>query len=343
MPQSRPPSKPIADEIPTSKSVLEDLLESHLEGLAVRHYSQQTIKTRRDQLGLFVSWCVGQGVGDPQHITRAILERYQYHLFQYRKRNGQPLSLRTQHGMLVPVRGWFRWLTRENYLLRNPALELELPRIGRQLPRHVLSVEEVERVLQQPNLFNPLGLRDRAILETLYSSGIRRGECVRLKLYEADLHNGTMFIRQGKGKKDRVVPIGNRAIMWIQRYLLEVRPRLTYAPDDMTLFLSRYGGAISRDHLSGIVHSYIKDANLGKLGGPHLLRHTMATLMLDNGAGLRFLQEMLGHETIATTQIYTHVSIRQLKQVHEHTHPAETSNGTAAARRMVSVSRLREF
>jgi integrase/recombinase XerD len=308
---------------PISKSVLEDLLESYLEALAVRHYSEQTIKTRRDQLGLFVRWSTGQGIGNPEQITRATLERYQYHLFQHRKKNGHPLSLRTQHGMLVPVRGWFRWLTRESYVLRNPALELELPRIGRHLPKHVLSVEEVERVLQQPNVLKSTGLRDRAILETLYSSGIRRGECVQLKLYDADLHNGTMFIRQGKGKKDRVVPIGNRAIKWIQRYLLEVRPRLSCEPDDMTLFLSSCGGAISRDHLSGIVHDYVQAAELGKSGGPHLLRHTMATLMLENGADLRFLQEILGHETISTTQIYTHVSIRQLKRVHENTHPAE--------------------
>jgi len=326
---------PEAPAIPDS--TLETLLKPHLETLAVRQYSQQTVKTRRDQLGVFLRWCATCALKHPQDVTRTVLEQYQCYLFHYRKRNGQALSLRTQHGMLVPLRGWFRWMARESYIPHNPALDLELPRLGHHLPKHVLSVEEVERVLQQPDTLNAIGLRDRAILETLYSSGIRRGECVRLKLYDPDLQNGTMFIRQGKGKKDRVVPIGNRAIDWLKKYLLEVRPELIDEPDDMTLFLSQYGGPISHDHLSGLVHKYIEAAKIGKTGGPHLLRHTMATLMLDNGAELRFLQEILGHETIATTQIYTHVSIRQLKQVHENTHPAETSNRRSRAKRLVVV------
>jgi integrase/recombinase XerD len=193
-------------------------------------------------------------------------------------------------------------------------------------------VEEVEQVLRQPNLSDPMGVRDRAILETLYSTGIRRGECVQLNLYYADLRNGTLFIRQGKGKKDRYVPIGDRAIKWIEKYLCEVRPELAVEPDDMALFLSQYGEAFSRDHLSGMVHDYIEAANLGKGGGPHLLRHTMATLMLENGADLRFIQEILGHEKISTTQIYAHVSIRQLKLVHGHTHPAEQQPESTAAK-----------
>jgi integrase/recombinase XerD len=310
------------------KTALGALLQPHLDALAVRQYSQQTITARREQLGVFVRWCSHRGLESPQEITRPTLEQYQRHLFHYRKRNGQPLSFRTQYGMLVPLRGWFRWMTRENCVPNNPALDLELPRIGRYLPKHVLNTEEVEKVLRQPNISTPIGLRDRAILETLYSTGIRRGECVQLKLFDADLQGGTVFVRQGKGKKDRVVPIGRRAIAWIERYLLEIRPGLTVEPDDTTLFLSQYGEPISRDHLSGMVHDYIEKASLGKSGGPHLLRHTMATLMLENGADLRFLQDILGHETISTTQIYTHVSIRQLKRAHENTHPAEIPEAT---------------
>ena len=204
--------------------------------------------------------------------------------------------------------------------------------LGHYLPKHVLSVDEVEQVMQQPDIADPMGVRDRAILETLYSTGMRRGEFVQLKLYDVDLRNGTVFVRQGKGKKDRFVPIGERAIKWIEKYLCEVRPELVIEPDDMTLFLSQYGEAFSRDHLSGLVHDYIEAANLGKGGGPHLLRHTMATLMLENGADLRFIQEMLGHEKITTTQIYAHVSIRQLKLVHEHTHPAELKPENTAAK-----------
>lgn len=317
--------KRIAKAAPVPKNALEAMLDSHLEALAVKQYSQQTIKTRRDQVGVFIRWCADRGLENPLDLTRPVLERYQNYLFYYRKRNGQPLSFRTQYGMLVPLRVWFRWMSRANHIPHNPALDLELPRTGHYLPKHVLSVDEVEQVLPQPNVSDPKGLRDRAIVETLYSTGIRRGECVQLKLYDIDLRGGTVFIRQGKGRKDRVVPIGDRAIRWIEKYLCKVRPRLAVEPDDMTLFLSQYGEPISRDHLSGMVHDYVESANLGKGGGPHLLRHTMATLMLENGADLRFLQEILGHENIATTQIYTHVSIRQLKQVHDNTHPAERS------------------
>ena len=316
-------TKRMAKATPVPKNVLEAMLDSHLKALAVKQYSQQTIKTRRDQVGVFIRWCTHRGLEDPLDVTRPVLEHYQSYLFYYRKRNGHPLSFRTQYGMLVPVRVWFRWMSRENYIQQNPALDLELPRTGHYLPKHVLSVDEVERVLRQPNVSAPKGLRDRAIVETLYSTGIRRGECVQLKLYDIDMRNGTVFIRQGKGKKDRVVPIGSRAITWIEKYLCKVRPWLVVEPDDMTLFLSQYGEPISRDHLSGMVHDYVDSANVGKVGGPHLLRHTMATLMLENGADLRCLQEILGHESISTTQIYTHVSIRQLKQVHDNTHPAE--------------------
>ncbi|MFZ0956488.1 MAG: site-specific tyrosine recombinase XerC [Candidatus Sulfotelmatobacter sp.] len=310
---------------------LQAMLPPHLEWMQVRQYSENTVETRRHQLGVFLRWCDDRGLESPHEITRPVLEHYQRYLFHYRQRNGRPLSFRTQHGMLVPLRGWFRWMTRQNHILHNPASELELPRLGHHLPKQVLTVEEVEIVLQQPNISEPMGLRDRAIMETLYSTGIRRGELIQLKLYDTDVRGGTLFIRQGKGKKDRVVPIGERAVKWIEKYLREVRPELAVEPDDMTLFLSQHGEALSRDHLSGMVHDYMLNANIGKGGGPHLFRHTMATLMLENGAGLRFIQEILGHEKISTTQIYTHVSIRRLKQIHNATHPAAYLQRTGAA------------
>ena len=313
------------------KNALEAMLAPYLEWLQVRQYSEETIKTRRNQLDFFLRWCADRVLESPHEITRPVLERYQRHLFHHRKRNGQPLSFRTQHGMLMPLRSWFKWMTRQNHILHNPASELELPRLGYHLPKHVLSVDEMEQVLRQPNISEAMGLRDRAILETLYSTGMRRGECIRLKLYDADLPGGTVFIRQGKGRKDRIVPIGQRAIRWIGKYLQEVRPQLVIEPDDMTAFLSHQGEAISPDHLSGMVHDYVEAANIGKSGGPHMLRHTMATLMLERGADIRFIQMILGHEKLTTTQIYAHVSIRQLKQVHEATHPAQMPAESSAA------------
>ncbi len=338
-PVRRPREEKPKQAPPAPKNALEAMLALYLEWLQVRQYSGETVRTQRNHLDVFLRWCAERGLEDPHEITRPVLERYQRHLFHHRKRNGQPLSFRSQHAMLVPVRSWFKWMTRQNHILHNPASELELPRRGHQLPKHVLTVEEVEQVLRQPDMRDPMGLRDRAILETLYSTGVRRSELIQLKLYDADLRNGTVFIRQGKGKKDRVVPIGDRAIAWIEKYLREIRPKLVVEPDDMTLFLSQYGEPISPDHLSGKVHDYVEAANLGKGGGPHLFRHTMATLMLEGGADVRFIQQMLGHANLSTTEIYAHVSIRQLKQVHRATHPAQLKPSEAAAHAQVAEQR----
>ena len=190
------------------------------------------------------------------------------------------------------------------------------------MPRNIFSAQEVEQILQLCDVAEPVGLRDRALIEVLYSTGIRRMEVIALKLYDLSLDRGVVLVRQGKGKKDRYVPIGERAIAWVQKYLAEARPQLALEPDDMTLFLTAQGEPFSRDHMTSNVKARIDAAKLGKTGACHLFRHTMATLMHENGADIRFIQEILGHVKLETTQIYTHVSIRTLQQVHASTHPA---------------------
>jgi integrase/recombinase XerD len=212
-------------------------------------------------------------------------------------------------------------MTRQNHILHNPASELELPRLGRALPKNIFSVQEVERIMQLCEIEEPIGLRDRAILEVLYSTGLRRMEMIALKLYDLSLDRGLLLVRLGKGQKDRYVPIGERAIAWLEKYIREGRPLLASEPDDMTVFLTAQGEPFSRDHLSFAVKERIEAAQLGKTGSCHLFRHTMATLMHEGGADIRFIQQMLGHEDIKTTQIYTQVAIRTLQQVHAATHP----------------------
>jgi integrase/recombinase XerD len=189
-----------------------------------------------------------------------------------------------------------------------------------------LSADEVERILNQTLLHGELGIRDRAIIETLYSTGIRRAELANLKLYDIDTRNGTLMIREGKGKKDRMVPIGQRAGDWIDRYRDEVRPSLTVEPDAGYLFLHEYGEPFRGNRLTDLVKKYIQAAGVNKPGACHIFRHTMATLMLDNGADIRFIQAMLGHSDLSTTQIYTQVSIAKLKEIHALTHPADRDN-----------------
>lgn len=296
-------------------------MRDHLHALAVQNYSTHTVRNRQVHIGFFIQWCKERGLSEPVEVTRPVLERYQRHLFHYRKKNGEPLSFRSQHSCLVPLRVWFRWMTRQNHILHNPASELELPRLGRALPKNIFSAQEVECIMQLCDLGDPIGLRDRAILEVLYSTGIRRLETVQLKLYDLSLDRGLILVRQGKGKKDRYVPIGERAIAWLEKYVREARPQLAIEPDDMTVFLTAQGEPFSRDHLSYAVKERVDAAKLGKTGSCHLFRHTMATLMHEGGADIRYIQQMLGHEDIKTTQIYTQVAIRTLQQIHSATHP----------------------
>ena len=301
----------------------EDLFQHpYLDALRVLNYSEKTVESRAHHLREFVKWAHERSLARPSEVTKPILERYQRYLYHHRKKNGQPLSFRSQHGALVPVRAFFKWLCRQNHLLANPAADLDLPRAEKRLPRHVLTASEAERVLALPDMGDALGLRDRAILEALYSTGMRRMELIGLKLYDLDQERGTVFVRQGKGKKDRMIPMGERAFAWVMRYVEEARPKLALTPDDGLVFLTNVGLAFEPNRLTQLVRHYVDAAEIGKTGSCHLFRHTCATLMLEGGADIRFIQQLLGHEKLETTQIYAQVSIRMLKEVHARTHPA---------------------
>lgn len=297
----------------------------YLDWIEVRNYSPRTVVGFGASLASFVEWCAERGVTRPAEVTRPVLERYQRHLFHRRKPDGTPLSNQTQYGRLVPIRGLFRFLVRQNRILSNPASDLEMPRVEHRLPRHVLSASEAEAVLAQPELSMGFGIRDRAILEVLYSTGMRRRELIALSVWDLDAERGTVAIRQGKGRRDRMVPIGERAAAWVGKYSADVRPSLVVPPDAGVLFLTKEGLDFTPDHLSGLVTRYVERAELAKHGSCHLFRHTMATLMLEGGADIRYIQQMLGHAELSTTQIYTQVSIRALKAIHTATHPGATN------------------
>lgn len=299
------------------------LLQEYVEWLLARNYSAETARTRVNDVRRFLAWCDERSIVQPTEVTQPIVERYQRWLYYHRMPNGRPLSFRTQHHILTSVRVFFRWLTRQHHTLFNPAAEIEMPRYGQRLPRDVLTATEAEAVLSQPDVSQPLGVRDRAILETFYSTGIRRKELAYLTLYDLEQSRGTLLIREGKNQKDRVVPIGERARMWIAKYLAEVRPSLVVEPDEGYLFLSSLGNTFELSTLSELVRECIVAAKIEKKGGCHIFRHTMATLMLENGADVRFIQDILGHSHLSTTEVYTHVSIVKLQQIHRATHPAE--------------------
>jgi integrase/recombinase XerD len=318
-----PPIGPAHDPLSLYRQMMDFLM-----WLEERNTSRHTLKHWELYLRYFVSWCDERGLTRPAEVTRPILERYQRHLFLKRKKNGAPLSATTQASRVAPIRKWFRWLTRNNRVLYNPAADLDLPKVEERLPKHVLTIEEVERVLSLPHTATALGVRDRAMLETLYSTGIRRMEIIGLQQRDVDYDRGTLMVRQGKGKKDRMIPIGDRALAWVARYRDEVRPELAIAGDDGTLFLTVTGQAFSDNRMTQMVRNCVRAAGLGSIGSCHLFRHAMATQMLENGADVRFIQAMLAHADTKTTQVYTRVSIRALKDIHSATHPARLTRAT---------------
>jgi integrase/recombinase XerD len=297
-------------------------MRAHFEWMLVSGYSEDTIRARRIALNRFIRWCDERGLRDPRDITAPILERYQRHLFYYRKSDGTPMTLASQLGCLAPIKLLFKWLTKEHHILYNPASELQLPRTPKHLPRVILSVQDVEAILHQADPATVQGLRDRALLETLYSTGLRRMELPALALYDVDLTRRIVVVREGKGRRDRVIPIGQRAAAWVDKYLTEARPQLLTHHSE-ALFVTDYGEPVTPEYLAAKVKRYMQFAGIDKPGATHLFRHACATHMLEGGADTRFIQAMLGHADLATTQIYTHVSIDKLRQIHDATHPAK--------------------
>jgi integrase/recombinase XerD len=328
---SRPVSQPIPGD-PQDPEGLSVLLHRYLVWLETHHFALNTARIRRRQLSRFILWCDERSITQAREVAPPVIERFQRHLFYYRQRNGQPLSISSQSHWLTALRGWFTWLKEQHLIPHNPTVEMRLPQQEKRLPRHALSVEEVEAVLAQANITQPVGLRTRALLETLYSTGMRRMEALNLSLSDIDRSRGVVLIRQGKGRKDRYAPIGQRALAWIDKYLREARPLLVRDESQQLLFVTQEGGPVHPNNLSALVRRYLRQAGIHKQGACHLFRHAAASLMLEAGADIRHLQEILGHQTLQTTQIYTHVSIGKLCEVHARTHPGRLFRSRSSRR-----------
>ena len=301
---------------------LETEIRNYLEWMRVHNYAATTIQDRRRYLGYFNDFARSKGLSLPASVSFEDLLAYQGQLFCHRKRDGQPLSFGTQVQRLVPVTQFFSWLRREHRITQNPAADLLMPRPDRKLPEATLSAKEMSRLMAVPNIGSPLGLRDRAVLEVFYSCALRRSELISLLVKDVDFERGTVFVRSGKGAKDRYVPIGERALFWLRLYLGTVRPQFASGMVDERLFLSSVGSPLCADWLCRRIKGYLARAGIEKRGSCHLLRHSVATLMLEGGADIRYVAEMLGHARLETTQRYTRVSIDRLRVVHSATHPA---------------------
>jgi len=305
---------------------LEECVSFYLADLK-RHYDSKQIKGRYYRLKAFIEWSLAKEITEPSLFSRDVVEAYLQYLSVYKQQNDKPYSAVTIRGKINAVKSFFSFLYKHGHLLFNPASGIELPKEFSSLPGNILSVKEVETLMAVVDTTNPLGVRDRAILETFYSTGIRNNELSNLKTGDLDREKGVLWVRAGKGGNERIIPIGSRAIDWITRYINEVRPNLAEKTAKKKkseadyLFLSWKFCRLDISVLSRLVHKYYRKAGFKGRGSCHLLRHCMATHLLENGADIRYIQEMLGHSKLETTQIYTRVSIHKLIEVHKKTHP----------------------
>ena len=291
----------------------------HLKTIGRAYY---TIKSTRYGLKSLATFLEDEQVRYIEDLNRDVLEDYQEDLSYRFTAQGTPLGRSTREKLINVAQGFTRYLKHQDYLLNDPGETLTPPKRGRRLPKSIMSHSEVKQLLNAPDRRTSRGQRDRIILQILYDTGIRRSEMARMRITDLDLDTGYIRIC-GKGDKDRVVPVSEKVCELIQNYLLFVRPAFVKAADPGHLVLNRSGKPIAANGIYIIVKTWAKRAGIKKKVTTHSLRHTCATHMLKNGAPVRHIQEMLGHESLESTQIYTHVTINDLKQVHAKYHPSQ--------------------
>jgi integrase/recombinase XerD len=302
-------------------------LSRFVEWMETQGWSELTIKSYESRVRIFFEYLKAHtSVESLNQIDAKTIYSYQNYLYNASGRGEKKLSLSTQRRRLVVIRTFFRFLVSTDELLVNPASGLKLPKESKHLPRGVISEKRIINLLDQPDVNTSLGLRDRTMMEVMYSTGIRNSELRNLSVYDVELTEQRLVVRHGKGSKDRMVPLGEIACDWLKEYLQTVRPKLIKDPDQELLFLSRTGRQLTKENLVWIIRKYIKRAGFTKDFTPHSFRHTCATHMLKHGADIRYIQQMLGHRSVATTQIYTKVESKDLKQIHRRCHPRERWN-----------------
>jgi integrase/recombinase XerD len=293
---------------------MRELLDEFINYLSVeRGLSKNTIASYRTDLVSFLDHLNSKGIESIEKIKRDNITSYLLHL------KDKGLSGNSVSRALVSIKMFYKFLAQERFIKDNVAGVLESPKLIRPLP-NVLGMAEVEKLMTAPDIRDWMGIRDKAALELLYATGMRVSEIVDLPTSTVNLDVGFIKCR-GKGDKERVVPIGSQAKVSISRYVEKVRPKLLKGGNDNHLFLSRLGKKVSRQSFWKMIKKYAKRAKIKKEITPHTLRHSFATHLLERGADLRVVQEMLGHSDIATTQIYTHVNKERLKSIHRQFHP----------------------
>ncbi len=300
----------------------EDAIILYIKHLKTLGQSDHTIRMTEHYLYAFEGFLENEGVNDIEDITEEGMEEYQQDLAFHITPKGTLLELSSQAFILGKIKGFTRHLKEKDYLLTDPSEKIKLPKTPKRLPKANLNIDEIQMLIKSPDTRTNLGYRDRVILELLYDTAIRRAEIGDIILTDLDLNNGYIHIK-GKGSKERVVPVSIRVSGLVKNYILSIRP--SFLPkkgkDPGYLFLSSRARKMNDRTILDIVKRHAKQAGIEKRVTTHTMRHCCATHMLKNGAPIRHLQEMLGHESLESTQIYTHVTINDLKEAHRKYHP----------------------
>jgi integrase/recombinase XerD len=291
-------------------------MQVYTEDLTSKRYA--SVDQARMVLPRLFAYLKKEGIRDVRAVSETHLTAYLRGLCRQRSQYGRPLAVATRLIYIAVVRRFFAFLDKRSVILRNPALHLRYPRRP-VIPRGVLTEAEAVRLMETPPDSTRGGPRDRAILETLYGTGIRIGECGRIDVSDLDLSQGQLLVRDGKGRKDRVVPVAGRAAAALAVYLRDIRPALVHDPMEAALFLSHFGTRLKKGTLYVLVKNHARTARLKV--SPHGLRHACATHLLARGADLRHIQALLGHSFIDTTALYTRVNTSGLREVLDRAHP----------------------
>lgn len=307
----------------------EDAIEIFCAEGKHRHLSERTVEASRGYLDRFADWCATHQVADLREATFETLLDFHRRMKQHKRPDGELCSIKYQNRHIRMVKQLFKLLADRNHIMADVGRDFPPLHDPRSLPRGIMNKNQVMQLLQQPLLTTPLGFRDRTMLEVLYSTALRGGELCRVTLYDLDLQARTLRVLQGKGRKDRVVPVGKVACSYLAAYLKTVRPVLLGKNASPLVFVSARGLKLWTADLGRIVKLYREQAHLPDTITTHSLRHTCATEMLKGGASIRHVQELLGHADIMTTQIYTHVVQSDLKKAHARTAPSERRQAVA--------------